>query len=91
MVDLFSRTGHFGEALVLIEKAMISSNHLPMWLALLSACLKWENVEIGRWAFEKLVGIDEKCTSAYACMANIYVASGHICSPGDARFGTKVN
>ena len=70
MVDLFSRAGHFEKALVVIEKVP-PSDCLQLWLDLLGACRKWLNVELGRWAFEQLVKLDEKCVTAYIYMGNI--------------------
>jgi hypothetical protein len=52
-----------------------SSDHLPLFLAILGACQRWPNLELGRWAFEQSVRIDETCGASYACMENIYAAS----------------
>jgi hypothetical protein len=30
-----------------------------MWSALLGACQKWASLDLGRWAFDKLVQLDE--------------------------------
>ena len=76
MIDLFSRAGHFEKAARLIGKVSSSTEQLLLWLVLLGACLKWLNVDLGRWTFEKLIRLDEKCAQAYICMANIYAAVG---------------
>ena len=74
MVDLFSRAGQFEKAISLIEK-VLSSDHLLLWSALLGACRKWVNVELGRWAFEHAILLDEKNVAAYVYMSNIYEAA----------------
>ena len=76
MVDLFSCVGHFGKAIGLIEKVSISSHRLPLWWALLGACCKWVNVEVGRWAFEQSLKLNGNYASIYVCMRNIYAAAG---------------
>ena len=75
MVDLFSRAGHFYKAIALVEEMRVS-DRLPLLLALLSACHKWANVELGKWAFEQSVQLDANCSAAYIGMANIYAAAG---------------
>jgi pentatricopeptide repeat protein len=73
MVDLFGRAGRVDKAVAMLAKVPYSER-LPMWLALLGACCKWANVDLGRWAFEQSVMLDEKCAIAYVCMGNIYAA-----------------
>ena len=64
MVDLFSRAGHFYKAIALVEEMRVS-DRLPLLLALLSACHKWANVELGKWAFEQSVQLDANCSAEY--------------------------
>ncbi|KAH7433391.1 hypothetical protein KP509_07G067300 [Ceratopteris richardii] len=64
MVDLFGRAGHFDKALEAIIK-MPSSDHLPAWFALLNACQKWGNTEIGNWAYKNAV----RCSSLSAAVS----------------------
>ena len=73
MVDLFSRAGQFDKAVSVIEISPSSSDHQPLWLAILGSCAKWRNTEIARLAFEQLLQLDEKCTAAYICMGNVYM------------------
>ena len=77
MVDILGigHAGHFEKAMVAIEKVP-PSDCLQLWLNLLGACRKQLNVKLGRWAFEQLVKLDEKCVSAYIYMRNIYVVVG---------------
>ena len=39
-------------------------------------CFKEGNVDLGEWAFEQSVDIDEKCIVAYVSMENLYAAAG---------------
>ena len=43
---------------------------------MLGACRKSENMELGRWEFEKSVQLDENCGRTYVFMENIYAAAG---------------
>jgi pentatricopeptide repeat protein len=71
MIDLFGRAGYFGEAIAVI-RSMPTINYLPAWIALLGACQKWGNVELGRTVFEHAVELDQMDGSLYVCMRNIY-------------------
>ncbi|KAI5080131.1 hypothetical protein GOP47_0005610 [Adiantum capillus-veneris] len=75
MVDLFGRARHFDKAMRVIEM-MPSSDYPPIWSALLGACRKWENVELGRLAFERAIELDECNAAAYVLMSNIYAGAG---------------
>ncbi|KAI5062763.1 hypothetical protein GOP47_0023302 [Adiantum capillus-veneris] len=75
MVDMFSRAGRFDKAVYMIEKVS-ASDCLPLWSALLGACQIWGNMEIGRWAFDHTVKLDENFAAAYVCMSSIYAAAG---------------
>ena len=82
MIDLFCRAGHFDKAKVLLEKVKVllnnkepSHNNLPLFLAILGACRKWGNVDLGRWAFEQCLQLDRTCAAAYVFMGNIYIAA----------------
>ena len=75
MVDLFGRAGHFDKVKILLND-MPSATHLPLFAAVLGACRKWGNVELGRWAFIRSVSLDEDCDAAYVYMGNIYAAAG---------------
>jgi pentatricopeptide repeat protein len=75
MVDLFGRAGHFDKAMKFI-KEMPSCDYPPVWGALLGACQKWGNVELGRFAFDQALQLDINNAAAYACMTNIYAAAG---------------
>ena len=76
MVDLLGRAGQFYNAVCILEHAPSSCDRIPLLLALMGACYKWVNVELGKWAFKQSVELDEKCEAAYVCMGNIYAVAG---------------
>ncbi|KAH7285386.1 hypothetical protein KP509_33G026100 [Ceratopteris richardii] len=59
LVDLLCRNGHFEQAVMMIEK-MPSTNHFPVWFALLGACRKWGTPRFGKVAFGHAIGSDGK-------------------------------
>ncbi|KAH7291454.1 hypothetical protein KP509_29G017400 [Ceratopteris richardii] len=75
MVDLFGRAGHLDKAVQVIQK-MPNSSHMAAWCALLGACQKWGEVEVGEWAFEQAVALDGSDGAAYVLMGNIYGTAG---------------
>jgi pentatricopeptide repeat protein len=76
MVDVFGRAGHFDMALSLIHDMLPFSNFLPLWHSLLGACKRWGNVKLGRFAFNRVMQVDNRDTAAYVLMANIYASAG---------------
>ncbi|KAI5064466.1 hypothetical protein GOP47_0021136 [Adiantum capillus-veneris] len=74
VVDLLGRVGHLDKAAGLIKK--IRSTDSRVWSALLSACQRWGDVSVGRWAFDHALQIDQNDASAYVLMANVYKAAG---------------
>jgi pentatricopeptide repeat protein len=65
MVFSLGLAGRFGEAMSVIE-AMPSSDYPPLWLALLSVCRRWGNIELARLAFDRLVQMRHSCVLASA-------------------------
>ncbi|KAH7443638.1 hypothetical protein KP509_02G043000 [Ceratopteris richardii] len=53
MVDLFGRLGHIDRAIAVVND-IPSSNYLSVWIALLDACKKSRNMNLGMFAFEHL-------------------------------------
>ena len=64
MVFSFGHAGHFDKAMSMI-RTMPSSDYPPLWLALLSVCKRWGNVELGRFAFDQLVQLNNHFASAH--------------------------
>ncbi|MCO5570798.1 hypothetical protein L7F22_024526 [Adiantum nelumboides] len=75
MVVLFGRAGFFDKAMGII-KMMPSSDHPPVWSALLGACQKWGNLKLGRLAFERAVQVDGCDDAAHILMSSIYATAG---------------
>jgi pentatricopeptide repeat protein len=63
--------GHFKKATSLINM-MPSLDDPSVWLTLLCTCRKWENVKLGRLAFDQIIQLDRNLGAAYVLMANIY-------------------
>ncbi|MCO5614963.1 hypothetical protein L7F22_069249 [Adiantum nelumboides] len=75
MIDLMGRAGQLDRAFAFLAE----TPHFPtveMWLAVLGACRKWKNVELGRQAFKAVLLVDETEGAAYICMSNIYAEAG---------------
>lgn len=71
MVDLYSRAGQLGEAVVMLEK-IPSQPDFVTWSILLGACQKWGSLELGRHAFEHAVRLDEKHAQSFVLLSNLY-------------------
>jgi pentatricopeptide repeat protein len=74
MADLLGRAGQFENSILTIERVQ-PSDRLPLWVAFLGACCTALNMELGMWAFERCVQLDEKCTAAYVYMGNLYATA----------------
>jgi pentatricopeptide repeat protein len=74
MADLFGRAGLVDKAKCLLANVS-HSDRLPLLAIILGACqYYWMDLTFGRWAFEQLIQLDDKCTTTYICMQNIYAA-----------------
>ena len=72
IIDLLGRAGQLDCALAMTEK--ICTNHdLILWHAVLGACQKSGNLELGKHAFEHVLQLDGTDSAAYIFMSNIYV------------------
>lgn len=75
MVDILGRLGLLKEAIEFIESMPLKANVL-VWRTLLSACRVHQNVEIGKYAAEKIIRQDPKDPAAYILLSNIYATMG---------------
>jgi pentatricopeptide repeat protein len=73
IIDLYGRAGLFAEAVAMIGRVP-QPDRLPLWLVFLAACYRCINLEPGRLAFEHILQLDDRCTSAHVCMANMYAS-----------------
>jgi pentatricopeptide repeat protein len=75
MIDLFGRAGYIDQAAAMIKEMPFPAD-LTVWLALLGACQKWQNVVVGSWAFGHAIRLDAEDAAAYVCMINLYTGAG---------------
>ena len=71
IVDLLSRAGQLDEAVLMMRETPFRSD-LAMWSIVLAACKKWGNVELGKYAFECVMDLDENHATAFVMLSNIY-------------------
>nr|AYM00501.1 pentatricopeptide repeat protein [Salvia miltiorrhiza] len=76
MVDLYSRAGMLDKAMALID-GMLFPAGATIWRTLLAACRVHRNIEIGKFAAEKLISCQPQDSSAYVLLANLYAATGN--------------
>ncbi|KAH6819453.1 Pentatricopeptide repeat superfamily protein [Perilla frutescens var. frutescens] len=77
MVELLGREGLLDEAFSLLRDAPIKPT-INMWAALLTACRVHKNLELGKYAAEKLYGMEPEKLSNYVVLLNIYSSSGKL-------------
>lgn len=77
MIELLGREGLLDEAFALIKDAPFKPT-VNMWAALLTACRVHKNLELGKFAAEKLYGMGPEKLSNYVVLLNIYNSSGRL-------------
>ncbi|KAL0464104.1 UNVERIFIED_CONTAM: Pentatricopeptide repeat-containing protein, chloroplastic [Sesamum latifolium] len=75
MVELLGREGLLDEAFALIRDAPFKPT-INMWAALLTACRVHKNFVLGKYAAEKLYGMEPEKLSNYVVLLNIYNSAG---------------
>ncbi|KAD4889092.1 hypothetical protein E3N88_21165 [Mikania micrantha] len=75
LVDFYSREGLLDEAFALIRNAPFKPT-VNMWAALLTACRIHKNLELGRFAAEKIYGMEPEKLGNYVVLLNIYNSCG---------------
>jgi pentatricopeptide repeat protein len=86
MVLVFGSRGFFDKAvnvMMMVLRMTMEAITIPsaddeavLWIALLGACRKWGNVELGKLAFELAVQLDKSCAGAYVLMASLFADAG---------------
>lgn len=71
IVDLVARAGQLDNAVLMLEEMPFQPNRVT-WTTMLGACRKWQNLGLGKQAFESLRGLDEKQAAAFLLMLDIY-------------------
>lgn len=77
MIELLGREGLLDEAFSLIKNAPFPPTK-NMWAALLTACRVHRNLELGKFAAEKLFGLNPEKLGNYIVLLNIYNSSGRV-------------
>ncbi|XVE68174.1 hypothetical protein DITRI_Ditri09bG0047600 [Diplodiscus trichospermus] len=75
MVDMLGRAGLLDEAFKFIESMEIEPNAI-IWRTLLGACRIHGNVELGRYANERLLKIRRDQSGDYVLLSNIFASKG---------------
>ncbi|CAL5346425.1 unnamed protein product [Camellia sinensis] len=75
MIDLFGRAGLLQEAQAFIESMPIEPDVIA-WGSLLASCKVHKNVELAKFAAERLLLIEPENSGAYSALANVYSACG---------------
>eukprot|EP00268_Persea_americana_P002959 TRINITY_DN10893_c0_g1_i1.p1 TRINITY_DN10893_c0_g1~~TRINITY_DN10893_c0_g1_i1.p1 ORF type:complete len:627 (+),score=102.52 TRINITY_DN10893_c0_g1_i1:102-1982(+) len=75
MVDLLGRAGQLKEALDLINSMPMEPNAV-VWGALLAACRRQGDVELGEYAMRKLIQLEPESSGNYVLLSNAYAVSG---------------
>ncbi|OVA11522.1 Pentatricopeptide repeat [Macleaya cordata] len=75
MIDLLGRAGLLNEALELVNKMPFEAD-ASVWGALLGASRIHGNLELGKFAAEKLYVLEPEKSGTHTLLANIYAAAG---------------
>ncbi|GFQ06081.1 pentatricopeptide repeat-containing protein at2g27610 [Phtheirospermum japonicum] len=76
MVDLYSRAGMLDRAMGVITEMPFPAG-TTIWRTLLAACRVHRNLELGKFAAEKLISCQPNDSAAYVLLANLYAVSGN--------------
>ncbi|PSR96765.1 Pentatricopeptide repeat-containing protein [Actinidia chinensis var. chinensis] len=77
MIELLGRQGLLDKAFDLIQDARFQPT-VNMWAALLRACRVHKNLELGKFAAEKICGMEPETLSTYVVLLNLYYRSGMV-------------
>ncbi|KAJ7517202.1 hypothetical protein O6H91_21G014300 [Diphasiastrum complanatum] len=84
MIDLFGRAGRLNEADELLNKMPFEPSAV-VWMALLSACKTYGDLDRGRRAAEHAVRLDPLNDAPYIMLSNMYAAAGRWCDVAKIR------
>ncbi|KAL6506458.1 hypothetical protein OROGR_024639 [Orobanche gracilis] len=76
MVDLYGRAGMLDKATSIIMEMPFPAG-ATIWCTLLSACKVHRNLELGKFAAEKLISCQPHDSAAYVLLANLYAVTGN--------------
>ncbi|KAM7254117.1 hypothetical protein ACFE04_031799 [Oxalis oulophora] len=84
MVTVFSKNGKLNEAVDFISKMPIEPN-AKVWGALLNGAALSSDVELGKFAYDRLFFIEPENTDNYIIMANLYSQAGRWAEANEVR------
>ncbi|XP_026420903.1 pentatricopeptide repeat-containing protein At5g04780, mitochondrial-like [Papaver somniferum] len=84
MVDLLGRAGKLNEAMELVRKMPFEAD-ASVWGALLGASRIHGDLELGKYAADKLIVLEPEKSVTHTLLANIYAASGDWSGVSDVR------
>ncbi|RAL53285.1 hypothetical protein DM860_006957 [Cuscuta australis] len=84
MVDLLGRAGLLREAEKLIQSMPVAPD-VPTWGALLGACIKHGDSEMGKRVGKKLIELQPHHDGFHVILSNIYASKGNWDNAGDVR------
>ncbi|KAK8938211.1 Pentatricopeptide repeat-containing protein [Platanthera guangdongensis] len=88
MVDILGRAGEVSEAEVLINRMPMEPDHV-VWSALLGACRKHGESEIGKKAAKRLMELEPRNSVGYVMMSNMYCATRRFDEAAFVRKGMR--
>lgn len=75
MVDIIGRAGHLNKAMEFINKMPVEADAM-IWRTLLGACRVRGNLELGKYAAQRILELEPEDSAAYVLLSNIYSAAG---------------
>ncbi|XP_021748640.1 pentatricopeptide repeat-containing protein At2g45350, chloroplastic-like [Chenopodium quinoa] len=75
MVDILSRAGYLKEAKMFVDEMPIEPNDI-IWRTLLSACIKYGDLNLGQQVAEHLMRLDSRNSGSYVLLSNMYAGFG---------------
>ncbi|XP_024545864.1 pentatricopeptide repeat-containing protein At4g33170-like [Selaginella moellendorffii] len=75
MVDMLGRANRLDDAVTMVASMPFEAT-LVTWTTVLGACRKWNNMPLGKLAFEASLRLDDSDAATYTLMANIYGSLG---------------
>ncbi|CAA7019432.1 unnamed protein product [Microthlaspi erraticum] len=76
MVSLVSKAGLLDEALELIEESPLGNNQAELWRTLLSVCVNRRNLQMGLYAAEQILRLDQEDMATHILLSNLYAVNG---------------
>ncbi|CAI0382377.1 unnamed protein product [Linum tenue] len=77
MVDLMGRAGLLSDAYKLIISMPMKPNS-GVWGALMGACKKHNNIELGKEAFDNMLALEPLDSRNYLSLSNMYSSAGEV-------------